>query len=187
MSPQRDECYRASFAEGSSGRKIKPTVLRTWNWEFLLQRIENNFFLKMQFNGERRVQIQVFKEAMDGYFQSVKQIIYLFIERLYIQKLGFFLASQSRKANHDLINEPLKRLTVGLLLLCIYLFGKHRSKVNETYLVLFSYKFLYLVGGEDVKKVDTEIHSYKCLFLFPRDCVVQWGRISYFYLKVWDY
>ena len=29
MSPQRDECYRASFAEGSSGRKIKPTVLRT--------------------------------------------------------------------------------------------------------------------------------------------------------------
>ena len=44
----------------------------------------------MQFNGERRVQIQVFKEAMDRYFQSVKQIIYLFIERLYIQKLGFF-------------------------------------------------------------------------------------------------
>ena len=66
------------------------------------------------------------------------------------------------------INEPLKRLTVGLLLLCIYLFGKHLSKVNEMYLVLFSYKFLYLVGGEDIikkkkkKKVDTEIHSYKC-------------------------
>lgn len=29
VSPQRDECYRASFGEGSSGRKIKPTVLRT--------------------------------------------------------------------------------------------------------------------------------------------------------------
>ena len=29
VSPQRDECYRASFGEGSLGKKIKPTVLRT--------------------------------------------------------------------------------------------------------------------------------------------------------------
>lgn len=60
-------CYWLSLRKAvwKGEKKKQLTVLRTWNWEFLLQRIKNNFLLKLKVDVVRKVQNQAFKEAMD--------------------------------------------------------------------------------------------------------------------------